>query len=359
MVRKISSGAGEPSGITPEINDYASALSRAFNFYHQDKDKKDARLYLKAYVKHKDSTFNVKVIDSTADNKISLTLGWCARIISNGNTLAPKHINELDLYLKDLSKTKVEEVVVVVKEKINRPTIQDYMQDKISEVLGEMEGVIDNFIKDGNTFDLYSHLKANSIPRPYCSHIEEWTKRKAREFIQVHQETDKEARAAYLLTNKQLVQLIKMLGQFLQDLEKFSQFKKANRKPKVTKVKPPIVQVAKLKYKKIDEALNLKSANPAEMVGASQVWVYNCKYKKLAVYRSDAPQGIQVKGTALQNYQPELSEQKSLRKPAETIKYLLSAGKIQLRKIISDLTTKQSDVSGRLNEDCIIVRVIR
>ena len=94
-------------------------------------------------------------------------------------------------------------------------------------------------------------------------------------------------------------------------------------------------------------------------MGASQVWVYNCKYKKLAVYRSESAPGIQVKGSAMQNYMPEASEQKALRKPAETLKYLLTAGKIQLRKIITDLTTKVSPVTGRLNEDCVIVRVIK
>ena len=33
----------EPIGITPDLVNYKSALSRAFNFYNQDRDKKDAR----------------------------------------------------------------------------------------------------------------------------------------------------------------------------------------------------------------------------------------------------------------------------------------------------------------------------
>jgi hypothetical protein len=359
MARKTLSGAGEPSGISPEISNYSSALSRAFSFYHQGRDKKDAIVYLKDYTKHKNNIPGIKALDSMSDSNIDLTMGWVARIITNGNTLQEEHVQVLDSYIEKLV-SRPRPKLVLVKEKTNKPTIQDYMQDKISEVLGELEGVLDDFVGGGNPFDLYNYLKANSIPRPYCSHIEEWTKKKARDYIHIHQEEDKELRKAYSsLPNKRLVLLLKMLSQFLQDLERFSLFKKANRKPKAVKIKPPIVQVAKLKYKKIDESLNLKSVNPAEMVGASQVWVYNSKYKKLAVYRSDAAPGIQVKGSALQNYMPEASEQKALRKPAETLKYLLTAGKIQLRKIITDLTTKVSPVTGRLNEDCVIVRVIK
>ena len=119
------------------------------------------------------------------------------------------------------------------------------------------------------------------------------------------------------------------------------------------------LQVSKLKFKREDIELKIKSVIPSEIVGSSQVWIYNTKYKKLAVYRTEAASGIEVKGSSLQNYDPDLSEQKTLRKPAETLKEVLSAGKIQLRRIIPELTTKETPVNGRINDECIIVRVIR
>jgi hypothetical protein len=63
----------EPNGITPELSNYKSALSRAFNFYNQDRDKKDARLYLKMYAKHVGLEVN---IESASDSDIILTYGW-------------------------------------------------------------------------------------------------------------------------------------------------------------------------------------------------------------------------------------------------------------------------------------------
>ena len=344
----------EPLGITPDLVNYKSALSRAFNFYNQDRDKKDARLYLKTYIKHKGMTVD---IDRVPDNEINLTYGWLSRILLNGNTLLDRHNKDLDSYINNLSTTK--EVKVVV-DKVPKPSVRDYMQDKIAEVIGELEGAVDAFLKEDKEFDLYNYLQANSIPKPYCKDIDEWARKRGTEFTEVYKTVDKDTKDGYSnISRRQQVNLVKMFGAFIVDLEKYTQFKKANRKPRVTKAKPPAVQVARIKFKKEDTELGIKSVNPSEMVGASQVWVYNVKYKKLAAYRSDSVLGIQVKGSTLQNYDPDMSECRSIRRPEAFLKVLLDASKVKLRKLLSDLTTKGYDVTGRINDECIIVRVIK
>ena len=345
----------EPHGITAELANYKSALSRAFNFYNQDRDKKDARLYLKQYAKVK--SLDTSSIDSVPDNQISTTYGWTARLILNGNILIPKHVEQLETYIKSL---KSDVVVKVVEDKPSRPSVRDYMQDKIAEVIGELEGQVDAFIKEDKEFDLYNYLQANSIPKPYCKDIDAWARKRGTEFTDVYKTMDKDTKDSYSnISRRQLANLVKIFGSFIVDLEKYTQFKKANRKPRVTKAKPPAVQVAKLKFKKEDTELGIKSVNPSEMVGASQVWIYNVKYKRLAAYRSDSAQGIQVKGSTLQNYDPDMSECRSIRRPEAFLKVLLDASKVKLRKLLSDLTTKGYDVTGRINDECIIVRVIK
>ena len=344
----------EPLGITPDLTNYKSALSRAFNFYNQDRDKKDARGYLRTYIKHKGMTVD---IDRVPDNEINLTYGWLSRILLNGNTLLDRHNKDLDSYINNLSTTK--EVKVVVN-KVPKPSVRDYMQDKIAEVIGELEGAVDAFLKEDKEFDLYNYLQANSIPKPYCKDIDEWARKRGMEFTDVYKTTDKDTKDGYSnISRRQQANLVKMFGAFIVDIEKYTQFKKANRKPRVTKAKPPAVQVARIKFKKEDTELGIKSVNPSEMVGASQVWVYNVKYKRLAAYRSDSVQGIQVKGSTLQNYDPDMSECRSIRRPEAFLKVLLDASKVKLRKLLSDLTTKGYDVTGRINDECIIVRVIK
>lgn len=345
----------EPHGITPDLTNYKSALSRAFNFYNQDKDKKDARVYLKTYIKHKGMAVD---IDGVSDSNIILTYGWLSRMVLNGNTLLDRHNEDLDSYINNLITTK--EVIKVVVDKAPRPSVRDYMQDKIAEVIGELEGHVDDFLKEDKEFDLYNYLKANSIPKPYCKDIEDWARKHGIEFTEVYKATDDDIKEGYSnISRRKQANLVKMFGAFIVDIERYTQFKKANRKPRVTKAKPPAVQVARVKFKKEDTELGIKSVNPSEMVGASQVWVYNVKYKRLAAYRSDSVQGIQVKGSTLQNYDPDMSECRSIRRPEAFLKVLLDASKVKLRKLLSDLTTKGYDVTGRINDECIIVRVIK
>ena len=345
----------EPRGITPDLTNYTSALSHAFNFYNQDRDKKDARMYLKTYIKHKGMAVD---IDGVSDSNIILTYGWLSRIVLNGNTLINRHNEDLDSYITNLSTTK--EVIKVIVDKAPRLSVRDYMQDKIAEVIGELEGQVDAFLKEDKEFDLYNYLQANSIPKPYCKDIDTWARKRGIEFTEVYKTTDNDIKEGYSnISRRKQANLVKMFGAFIVDLERYTQFKKANRKPRIAKAKPPAVQVARIKFKKEDTELGIKSVNPSEMVGASQVWVYNVKYKRLAAYRSDSVHGIQVKGSTLQNYDPDMSECRSIRRPEAFLKVILDASKVKLRKLLSDLTTKGYDVTGRINDECIIVRVIK
>lgn len=350
--------------IEPVVNpdNYVSGLSTAFNWYNQEKDKKDARAYLKDYISKHFTKQEVKVFDRLPDSRISTTYAWISRMVLNGTlTLTEQHHIRFTDYLQsilDTSDQPIEEEVV--EEKVIRPSVRDNMKEKVSEYLGELEGAIDDFIIEGKELNLYNDLKSRSIPQPYCPFIEEWIQKTAGEYIGVYESTDEQIKEGYsYLGKRKLTQLIKLIGSWTEDLERYTQFKKANRKPRVKKAKPAGVQIAKLKYKREDTELGIKSVLPVDIVGASQVWVYNTKYKKLAVYRSESSTGIQVKGTTLQNYEPDLCEQKTLRKPKETLKEVLGAGKVQLRRIIPELTTKESPVNGRLNEECLIIRVIK
>ena len=342
---------------------YVSSLSTAFNWYNQEKDKKDARAYLKDYITHHFTKNDVRVFDKTPDAKISTTYAWISRMVLNGSlTLREPDFIKFSNYLQsilDTSDRPAEEQEEEV-QKVFRPSVRDNMKEKVNEYLGELEKALDDFFTQDKELNLYNDLKSRSIPQPYVPFIDQWVKKIASEYIGVYETTDKDIKEGYSnISKRKLTQVIKLISTWQEDVERYGHFKKANRKPRAKKVKPVGVQIAKLKYKREDPELGIKSVIPTEIVGASQVWVYNTKYKKLAVYRSESTSGIQVKGTTLQNYDPDLCEQKALRKPKETLKEVLSAGKVQLRRIITELTTKDSPVNGRINEECIIVRVLK
>ena len=341
---------------------YTSQLAHAFSFYNMNLDKKDARAYMRTYLKASDkSGESVKIFDQVPDSFFVQTYGWLARIKSNGYSLRSDHEDNFAKYVINLLIHTPREPVVEKKvEEVVKPTIQDYLKEKAKEYLGELEGVIDDVIKEGKTFNLYNDLKTKNIPKQFSSDIIEWADKRTIEFAQAYEATEGDLKEGYSnLGKRKLSQLIKLLNEFIEDVNRYSEFKKANRKIRVKKVKPASQQVAKMKYKKEDTEARVTSVHPSEMVGASQVWVYNSKYKKLAVYRTESAMGIQVKGSTLQNYDPELCEQKVVRRPEAFLPIVLQASKVQLRKVMENLTTKGSDVNGRINEECIILRVIK
>jgi hypothetical protein len=234
------------------------------------------------------------------------------------------------------------------------------MKEKTSEYIGEVEGLIDDFIKNDVEINLYNNLKSNQIPGPYVSDIKEWAQKKLDQYNAVIDTKDSQTIEGYANINKRkLKNLVKLFEAFIADCEKYSQFKKANRKPRAVREKPAVTQIKNLKYKVKDEELGLTSAKAIDLVGAEQVWVFNTKTRKLAVYTSESTKGMTVKGSALQNWSPDKSKQKTLRKPAEQIKDLMGAGKVKLRTYINDIKAKEQTVNGRINIDTIILRIMR
>ena len=131
------------------------------------------------------------------------------------------------------------------------------------------------------------------------------------------------------------------------------------RKPREKKVKSAVDQVKNLKFQKEDPSLKIVSVHPAEIIGCQQLWIYNTKYRKLIQYNSMGPAGIQVKGTTLTGWDTESSTSKTLRKPEELLTGLLRAGKVALRSYMSSIKTSESKPNGRINQECILLRVVK
>ena len=142
---------------------------------------------------------------------------------------------------------------------------------------------------------------------------------------------------------------------------------KATRKPRKPKVYSADKLVAKLKYLKLDEKFKLASVNPADIVGASELWVFNSKTRKLGKYvaKNIDPKGMRregsgltVKGTTILAFDEAKSVQKTLRKPADQLKEFKDAGKVKLRTFLEDIKTTDTKLNGRCNPETILLKVI-
>jgi hypothetical protein len=142
-------------------------------------------------------------------------------------------------------------------------------------------------------------------------------------------------------------------------IEQYRNVKKATKKARAPRAVSKEKVVAKVKYAKEDKGLKLVSINPVDIVGATELWIYNTKTRKLGKYVADSHIGtLGVKGTTIVGFDEAKSVCKTLRKPAEQLKEFTKAGKVQLRKFLEDIRATDTKLNGRLNEDIILLKAL-
>jgi hypothetical protein len=134
---------------------------------------------------------------------------------------------------------------------------------------------------------------------------------------------------------------------------------KAGRKPRKKKSKTPEQLVAKIQLLAESEEFNLKSEPAKNIIGATSLWVFNVKNRKLGVYHALDSQGFGVKGTSLTNFSEMKSIQKTLRKPEAILPDVVKGAKVFLRNVMEDIKAKDSALNGRFNKDTILIKVIK
>jgi len=355
------------SKLDPTANDYVITLIRINNWYSTDKTRGDAHKYFAQYVKH-NMPSSSKLFAEVDEKDVHMTYGWMARMLLQGANIRKDHLDGFNKELnrlfeigkKRLDAKKNVITVTTPVAVVKRPSIQDAIKDKASEYIGELEGFVDEFCTADKDFNLYTHLKGNQIPAPYTTFVKTWAVKKLDQWNEVADSKDSQIVEGYSnFPKRKITKIVKLFESFVEDCNKYGQFKKANRKVRATREKPAVAQIKSLKYKLKDDELGLTSAKAFDLVGAEQVWLFNTKTRKLSVYTSESTKGMTVKGTTLQNWSPEKSKQKTLRKPEEQIKDLLALGKVKLRTFLDNIKSKEQAVNGRINIDTIILKITR
>lgn len=363
-MRKITSEIGaEPIYTNVEGKSEQSVLIGAFNWYNYNCSKKEAKEFVLDYLKFVGRSKNeILAIRSVSESKINLQFGWLARMLCLGfvpsdktkQFVASKYKELLTVANNDLKITKV------VTEDAPKVNIQDRIREKASEEAGEVEGLIDDFVLGGckNPMDMESYFRSRNLSSVVMTKICNTFIERAKEIEEVLTSDDPQLKEGYSnFTKPELRRFKDFLDSIVVAANSRASVKPTRKKRKV-KEKPATVLVAKMNYAKDFAELGLVSVAPEKVIGALQVWTYNTKTKLLGVYNADNAKGLSVKGSTLQNFNEQTSIGKRLRKPAATIKELMEAGKVKIKKILPDLSTKESNLTGRMNSDTIILRIV-
>lgn len=323
-----------------------SQISRALNWYNYMGDEEKGLGWLLEYLRKEGySPEVIKGIRSAPKNRIRPTDFWLARMALMGATLPSETLERLSERVQKASEhTPKEESpipVISIQERTRRATWN--LITDIEELLDrDPQFSLEAFLRDSGA----SAGAIESVRKYYTPHLEEVSS------------GDPQVAEAY---GPGLAKWKKIYSRMIQDCDKLLENKKSlpkPRKPRKLKVKSPADLVKRMKFKAKDPELNLASIDPQKVIGATQLWVYNTKYRTIGVYNTTSTKGFSVKGTTILNFDKETSRARKLRKPKEQLQLFSQQGKVGLRTYLTNIKAKDIKLNGRINKDIILLKAM-
>jgi hypothetical protein len=342
---------GEPEFHGPMTDgEYGIAL----NWYNAMCDTNDARQYITDYLTKRNRKAEIKLLNKLDNCWVPTTVAWRCRMLDRGFQV-PGEGGFLEAGLaKALGRVAKPTGEALEGSLPPLRSIQDRIRERQSEILGDIEEMIDK----GEAFSLYDWLKAREIPASYCPAIVSYYAPWLDELLQALEGGERDLKEAYgYLTKKQLKDRVLFFSKLLEDASSYGSVTKKTRAPR----KPRTVSVEKklkgLKYQKEDNTYKIASINPEKIIGAQELWTFNTKYKTITVLRALDRGGLQVKGTSIINYDEKTSVTKRTgRQPEKHLTSVTTGGKMILKKVLVEL--KDAPLAYRINENTILLRVM-
>jgi hypothetical protein len=339
--------------------DFDHHLRRSFYYYNYHYNQKDCKKHVVEWMQKQVKDFtkvDVKAYIRSSDRATSMTA--CSLVMAHrqGMPLKARHIEFLKEAIRaaiDSADPEVIEEIASDKPKAYVPTIQDRLNERTSELIGELEGKYD----DMESVKFYDWLTTNNVVQSQLSKYEAvYEKRKAELELAQSKKDDQVTEGYKHYKAADFKKHIGWINDLLAAVEQYRGVKKATKKARVKKAPSKEKLIAKLKYAKEDKALKIVSINPADLIGSSELWVYNVKTRKLGKYVAASYQTLNVKGTTITGFDSDKSVCKTLRKPEEKLKEFAKAGKIQLRKFMDDIKATETKLNGRIGTDVVLLR---
>jgi len=350
--------------------EYNNLLRRSLNYYNYFYTVKDLKKYLVDWVRTYSAEHNVldnaiitKFVKAS-DNLTPLTACGIAKAHASGMPLRDRQIT----YLLDVVRRAVEIDIIseeldnpVVITPTTKPTIQDRLQEILHEHLTHFSNLEDDLyekkVVDPNA---YQYLTAKSVPHAMCSKISTFFNDHRIELQEAKAGTDEQLSEGYSnFKSADYKRFDAFYAKLEEGIEQYKTVKKATKQAKVRK--PPVKEklVSKLNYLKIDPVLKLVSINPVDIIGATQLWVFNVKTRKLGRYVGDSLGGtLTIKGSTIVGFDENASVCKTLRKPDVQIKELMTSSKVAIRKYLDNIKSTEVKLNGRINSDTVLLKVI-
>lgn len=344
-------------------------LSRYYNWYNYMSDAKEGKSYLLEYLKNTNRRAEAKEIRSISDRLVPSTICWIARMRSLGARFPQESLD----YFENTIKIAISEdqrrasegqsdqaggANNDIKKASQKPSVYDKVRAKATAEICLIEEEIDKFLHDWKTdLSMYSWMEKHDVTPQSAKMMYEYYNP---QLLEIEESFGSEGRVGYDgYTKTQHKKLYGLMVALVEDIELFIQNKNKVRKTTTHKPISTEKKLKNFKYKEFDNNLKVQSVAPSRIIGASEIWLYDTKNRKLTVLRALDQMGFNVNGMSITNYDEKTSMTKGIRvnKVEETVKEVLNSNKTNLRKYIDEITTTRQDAKHRVNADTLLLKI--
>ena len=360
-------------GPEPDVDYFEDHLIHDFfNWYNYMWDRNKSMLVLISYAKK----FGYKNAGKFKKMMVPPTLAYIAQGLERGLKFPDhknypdegsagwqKHLHEElktynkkahNLYNVYLGQELVDPEKVVKK----RKTVQEHIDAKVQSILGEVDHAID--VWDVEPFDMYKYLTSLETSAAVAKKIPEQYQELIDEVKEARDGKSKQLKEAYNFMNKsEKSNFINFVTRIQTDSLRYADNHKPVRKARKAKQISAQDKVKNLNFLDEDTDNKIASIEPSKIVGAEILYLFNTKTNQLSYYHAIDRGGLDVKGSTIQNFDEDKSQVKKLgAKTTHFLDRVLGGGKIVLNKIMNEINSKASSVTGRVNNNMIILKVI-
>lgn len=335
-------------------------------------DHKEAFKWAEAWVKKNRTATELADFKHAEDWRVNTTLGGLCKMHMAGAQLEEKYMTRIqDGINATIAAGKIIRQATAASSTKQVKTAADILNDKIGDFISEVEAVIDDYNNpkiwvDGENYSVFNELKKIAAPKPLAQKVYDYYKPLFDEVEELITKKTPDLVEGYkhLKTAKEKKDYFEFIKNIIDDCSKYMNAATASkvravRKTRVKKKVPVEKLVAQVKYQKDSVEFKLTSVDPVALVGATEVYLFNTKYRHLVYLVAASVDGFSIKGTSVTNIREESSLRKTLRKPEEVLTEIGTTTKARASKLFSDLKTKAASANGRLNEDTVILKVYR
>ena len=348
--------------------DHRAEFQRAMHYVQHEVQPKQLTKALILYAKN--TELDYKLLNVLGDAWTAVA-GKYSYIINQGGELPEDWQIGFDRLIGELTEraTKIKaerkEVEKNVEKKNTGPvlTVQDRMRvqaEAVGSVFDEwLDDLMSGKAKKLDTMEPVTQMKLADFKAGQARWLRGFYEPELALVQEVLTGNDKQLVEGYSNVKKScLLRVAKLLDKIITATGMIETVSKAQRKTRIKKMPSVAKQIANLKYCERHDKTGVASVSPAGIIGASEVWVYNTKYRKLGHYVAQDGSGLSIKGTTIKDFSTA-SVQKTLRKPKIQLKDFMGSGKVKLRKFLGNIKAVDTKLNGRINNNIVILKIVK